>query len=179
MRSTLRNALNWLRSFPHPSPGELLESLDGELEPARNAKVENHLARCVRCRVRLEELQEGLQFFRRTVRAITPQFPVEAGLQQLKAALGERKASTAPRENVSEEKPAPALHARLLSELTIYVGHRTAEQLLDQCNHDLLHRDRFSEIVEPVITAFLGKHAGAAVIANVLRIWDRTQQVAS
>jgi len=33
-------------------------------------------------------------------------------------------------------------------------------------------------VIEPVITGFLGQHTGAAVVANVLRIWARIRPVA-
>jgi len=178
MRSTLKHLLDRIRSVPHPSPGMLVEYMDRELDPKRMGKVEAHVIDCARCRERLDQLQEGMQFFRHTTMRSMPEFPLEDGLQRLQAKLQEQ-ASDDVRPPVESEKQRAVLYSRLLSELSIYVGHRTAIQLLERCNHQKLQRDRFSEVVEPVVTSFLGKHAGMTIIANILRIWDRTQQVPS
>jgi hypothetical protein len=127
----------------------------------------------------LEHLQEGFRVFTRTIEHSMPQFPSEEGLHHL-AAIVEQHERSAPQSQVAPgPKPTRILYDRLLAELSIYIGRHTAIRLLDRCNHDLLQREGFSQIVEPVVTAFLGKHAGAAVLANVLRIWDRTHQVPS
>lgn len=175
MRSPLKKIMNRIRTG-HPAPGVLLESLDGELDAERDAKIKAHLAGCSLCRERLDQLQEGLQFFNRTVASSGPEFSVDEGLKQLTSAIRAHEFSLDNELQVKpEHKPSRAMYARLLSELSIYVGRRTAIQLLERCDQ----RDRLSAVIEPVISAFLGQHTGAAVLANVLRIWDRAQQVAS
>lgn len=179
MRSTLNIMLEWLRKIHHPSPGALVSSLDGELSSTQNATVMAHVSKCSRCRARLEQLQEGLQFFNRAIEESAPPFSLEDGLQQFAVQLEQRKLTSTPSQPIHLPKQADALYDRLLAELSIYIGRRTALRLLDACNHQRLQRESFSRTVEPVVTAFLGQHAGAAVLANVLRIWDRTQQVPS
>jgi anti-sigma factor RsiW len=162
--------------FAHPSTKTLIESLDGELAPKRNIQVKAHVARCAACHDRLDQLQEQLESFRRSAAATTPAFSVEEGLARLSSAISERNRSFDSQAQVDPEpKPSPALYARLLSELSIYLGRHTATDLLERCNHALQQRDRLSAVIEPVVTTFLGQHTGATVLANVLRIWDNAQ----
>ncbi len=179
MRSTLKSMLRWFEDFHHPSPGKLMESIDGELSTTEESKLRDHVTQCERCRARLEQLRAGLTYFNTAVEETSQPFRVEEGLQQLTSKLQQHDLSVSPRQIGVDPMPARALYDRLLAELSIYIGRRTAIRLLDRCNHDMLQREGFSQVVEPVVTAFLGKQAGAAVLANVLRIWDRTQQVPS
>lgn len=177
MRSALRSMMRWIQDIRHPSPGKLMESLDGELSASEEIKLRAHITRCERCRLRLEQLQSGLEYFATTVETVNQEFSVEQGLTELTLRL--QQCSVSQQQFDDEPKAARALYDRLLAELSIYIGRRTAIRLLDRCDHDRLQREGFSQVVEPVVTAFLGKQAGTAVLANVLRIWDRTQQVPS
>lgn len=177
MRSALRSMMRWIQDIRHPSPGKLMESLDGELSASEEIKLRTHITRCERCRLRLEQLQSGLEYFATTVETVNQEFSVEQGLTELTLRL--QQCSVSQQQFDNEPKATRALYDRLLAELSIYIGRRTAIRLLDRCDHDRLQREGFSQVVEPVVTAFLGKQAGTAVLANVLRIWDRTQQVPS
>lgn len=177
MRGNLKDILNWLRMRRHPSAADLIAVADSELEAKRVAKVESHLSGCALCRARLEQLQDGLRFFDRSSASTRTEFSVEMGLRNLRAAIEQHEPLIHDlRANVVE---GALLHDRLLSELSIYLGPRAAEQLLDRCNPSLSERDRLSDTVAPVVIAFLGQHTGSAVLTNVLRIWDQSQQLAS
>lgn len=177
MRGNLKDSFNWLRKLPHPSEADLMAFADGELERSHKAVVEAHLGKCVSCHSRLEQLQDGLRFFNHSSESSRMEFSVEAGFKSLRAAIEQREPL------VPEVEPAVVegtlLHDRLLSELSIYLGQRAAEQLLDRCNHSLSERGRLNDTVAPVVIGFLGQHTGSAVLTNVLRIWDQSQQLAS
>ncbi len=125
----------------------------------------------------MERLQDGLRFLERSIVSSSPAFSVNDGLKHLATMIEERGlASRSAPADVS--MPDPVLQERLVSELSIYVGQRTAVELLQRCGGPRLSRDRFRPVIEPVLTAFLGRYTGSAVLANVLRIWDCNQHVA-
>jgi len=175
----MKKMIDRMLTIAHPSPGRLVSWLDDELDPDHKQRVTLHLAHCSVCRGRLDQLQEGLSFFSRSVE-MPPgsDFRVEEGLAKLMATIQRTEGEKC------DDVPAPSrvalapLYGRILSELSIYLGPVTAMQLLSRCDHADLNRDRLTTEIEPVVTTFLGQHAGSAVLANVLRIWDRTQQVA-
>ncbi len=179
MRSAVNQALDWIRSLSHPRPGIMAALNDGELTKEREASVRAHFARCATCRNQFDQLHNGLRLFDRSLTSSGPAFSVDDGLKRLSSAMQEDRLHIDNQSLAAKAEVAGALYGRLLSELSIYLGRGTAVRLLERCNHSLQHRDRLSAVVEPVVTTFLGKDAGTAVLANVLRIWDSTHQVAS
>jgi len=127
-----------------PAPrGALLESLDGELEAECNPRVNAHLKRCSTCRERLNQLREGLQLFERSVAPLGREFSFEEGVKQLSVAIRESEGTYDPNPLIdAKEMPSPVLDGRLVSELSIYVGRRTAKQLLECCDRPVLQRER-------------------------------------
>jgi hypothetical protein len=176
MRSTLKALLDRI-SF-HPRKAILVAYLDGELKAAQARKVEAHLNHCLSCRDRLDELSEGLAFFERTSASSATNLPLADAFRSITKAVRDHSVIPQPSSPTSSEPPVPAVYSRLKSELTIYLGDHAATELLERCNHSLLKRDRLNEIIKPVITTLLGQETGTAVVANMLRIWDRSQQVA-
>ena len=180
MRSPLSRVSEWFVTLLHPAPGVLVMWIDGELDASRSAQIKKHLEHCSVCRTRLEQIDEGLRFFNHTMTTSSPQFPVEQGLAKLTATIRTGQTLTGDQTQPGAAmKSSQGLYARLLSELSIYLGPHTAMEVLARCDHGMPKRERLSAEIEPVVVAFLGKHTGTAVLANVLRIWDCTQQVAS
>ena len=176
MRSALKDLLD--RIFLHPGKAVLVAFLDGELKAAQARKIEVHLSHCLSCRDRLDELSEGLAFFKRTSASSATNLPLADAFQNVTRAVQDHSVSPQSSSPTISESPALAVYSRLKSELTIYLGDHAATELLERCNHSLLKRDRLNEIIKPVITTLLGQETGTAVVANMLRIWDRSQQVA-
>jgi anti-sigma factor RsiW len=171
LRSALRALLD--RFAFHPRKALLTAFVDRELDASQSQKIEAHLEHCFSCADRAEEIKEGLKFFERSS-VVTGNFPLDATFDRITTAIRERS----PAQPLGHQQRQQAVYGRLKSELTIYLGDHAATQLLQRCNHSLLNRERLNEIVEPVIKTLLGERAGLAVIANLLRIWDRSQQLA-
>jgi anti-sigma factor RsiW len=180
MRSSLKKAIGWISWLPHPTSGCLIALHDGELSESTEAAIRTHLERCAYCRERSEQLLNGLRFIHESSTSSRPPFSVEAGLARLASAItsGQLPADDQPLPTQAAELSS-GIYERLLSELSIYLGAGTAARLLDRCNHSLMNRERLSVVVGPVVRAFLGNHAGEAVLLNVLRIWDQTHNVAN
>ena len=81
-------------STHHVSDEELLCSADGELPPARAAKVHAHLEACWDCRARMEEIERTIASFARTHRAeFDAQLPPITGSRALLQARLDQLAS--------------------------------------------------------------------------------------
>lgn len=180
MRSGLNTLLSWMAALPHPQSDQLIALSDGELPKGKEAIVRAHMEHCARCRQRLEKILDGLKFIGEQSNTAAPAFSIDAGLDRLAIALKERGLSAERRQLPQRQtQVSEVLRTRLLSELSMYVGRGTATQLLEKCNHSLERRDRVPVVVGPVVKTFLGEEAGGALVDNLLRIWDRTNQVAS
>jgi len=179
MRSTLKEALGWIASLPHPQPASLIAFHDGELPDDSEAAVKAHLERCSYCHQRLDEILDGLQLMNRATTFRMEPFSIDAGLARLSSAIhNENPRLTNDPQPAADSRLTTIRYSRLLSELSIYLGRGTATRLLGRFGNSSLQRDGISAAVGPVVKTFLGEDAGAAVLANVLRIWDMTEQVA-
>ena len=56
--------------MPHPNDGDILACMDGELEPADDTRVREHLEACAECRERLELLRHESEGFSRALIAL-------------------------------------------------------------------------------------------------------------
>jgi len=64
-------------------------------------------------------------------------------VKQLSVAIRESEGTYDPNPLIdAKEMPSPVLDGRLVSELSIYVGRRTAKQLLECCDRPVLQRER-------------------------------------
>jgi hypothetical protein len=179
MRSTLKEALGWIASLPHPQPASLIALHDGELTGSSEAAVKAHLERCSYCHKRLDEILDGLRFVNRETAFSMEPFSIDAGLVRLSSAIHNGNLRlTNDSLPAADSRLTILLYSRLLSELSLYLGRGTATRLLSRFGNASLQRDGISAAVGPVVKTFLGEDAGAAVLANILRIWDTTEQVA-
>lgn len=176
MRSALSRLWESIRTLHHPSNAVLLQYFDRELEPVRHAVVHQHVQHCAVCAARIDRFQQGLKTFENISRSSDFGFSVEDGLKKLVVAMNAEGPAVA---ETVESAAAQAVHARLLSELSIYLGRHAATQLLEKCSHSSLQRDRLDETVGPTIRAFLGERTASVILANVVRIWDRTYPAAT
>ncbi len=171
MRSSLTNFFDF-RRYGHPSKATLVEYMDGEVNPREASKIRAHLDQCASCRTHLDELREGLDFFNRLTANSAPDFAVDAGLRTLASAIYDFDKN-------SNTVTSPATYQKVLDELSIYLGPQASARILQNCEPSSLQRERLSDTIGPVVVAFLGQHTGSAVLANVMRIWDRSQQSAA
>ena len=177
MRGDLKDILARLRALPHPSKASILASLDGELEAGRRSQVENHLQGCSFCREQMVDLQEGLRHFDEASHSLELRFSVSEGLKNLLSSIHDH-AGLSDTRSALQQKTSP-VYSQLSSELSIYLGSRAATRLLDRCRDSLSEREGLNKAVAPVVVAFLGPHTGAAVLENVMQIWDQSHEVAS
>ncbi len=176
MRGNVTELFAWLRALPHPSEALLIALGDGELPSAQEAKIRAHLQSCPLCRAQAEQLQYGLQLFDRSWKSSRAEFSIGAELQKLMSVIDTsgRRAG-----GLSEAAEGSPLYKRLLAELSIYLGDRAALQLLRRCCESGAQREELQETLAPIVIGFLGQHTGAAVLANVDRIWDQSREMAS
>jgi hypothetical protein len=177
MRRKVRDIFARLRALPHPPQAGLIASIDGELAPPQEARMRAHLQVCQVCRARLDLLLEGVGLFDRTLASTRSDFSVEAELQHLMSTIHRRGQWIGEGSLAGMGTESSGLYGRLLSELSIYLGRRAALELLQRCRQAAVQRDRLQETIAPVVIGFLGQHTGSAVLANVGRIWDQSQEV--
>ena len=166
----------------HPSSGELLGSLDGELTAAQGSRVQSHFARCATCQHEAELLKKGLQLFERLDATIQPaRFSLERQLRQLQNMMTDRSPESLENQpTVNFERVlSPGLYERLVSELGIYVGSRSARILLQRCRDAGLEPRTLADAIEPLVTNFLGRETGSAVVTKVLLVWNRAHGAAA
>jgi anti-sigma factor RsiW len=103
---------DWFAALPerlqrHPSDGDLVACLDGELPPRRERRVRSHVDGCRPCRERMEKMAAILDGLRDVVPAPDPGDEIRLGRQRLELAIGAREA----------EAPATPLQQRFLGRL--------------------------------------------------------------
>ena len=64
--------------MPHPTDGDLLAHMDGELEPGDGSRVVEHLESCVACHARMEALREDAEGFSQALLVLDEELPAPA-----------------------------------------------------------------------------------------------------
>ncbi|MBZ5568572.1 MAG: zf-HC2 domain-containing protein [Acidobacteriia bacterium] len=189
MRSALRTLIQWLqeKAILHPSAATLMTSLDnmasldGELQAGDSARVKRHLGRCAACRNRLEQLQAGLRLYEDVLHPLAADFPLEQGLAHLRGAIqawNDQHPDSGQAEELGPALP-PAVSEKLVAELSIYMGLRTAKAVLQTCNRPGVRPADLTAVIEPLVASFFGRQTGSAVATTVVRIWSRAQGTAA
>lgn len=162
MRNTSNGLVAWARQKMrlHPTWGQLVALLDGELTPTEEAVVKSHLARCQTCQREAEGLEKRLQLFEQIdAHSRSVDFPLEHGLHRLRSAIQVWNAANPEPQAASnaEWAPSAALYEKLVTELGIYVGARAARTMLKPYGYSGLKREKLTAAVEPIVTDFLGR----------------------
>jgi hypothetical protein len=153
-------------------------ALDGELHPLESARIEAHLSRCAACRQRLEELKTGLRLYADELAPLSADFSVEEGLGRLRTAIRSWNDQHAGESKAQEVALSLVFWETLTSELSIYMGLRTATALLEHCKRPGVQLGELTSAIEPVVTGFFGPQTGSAVAERVVHIWDHAQGAA-
>jgi anti-sigma factor RsiW len=152
-----------------------MASLDGELQAGENARITRHLGRCAVCRNQLEQLQAGLRLYEDLLAPRSADFSLEQGLGHLRAAMQAWDDQHPDSRRADGQEPAlsPVICERLVAELSIYMGLRTAKVMLQTCDRPGVQTADLAAVIEPVVTSFFGRQTGSAVAATVARICSR------
>lgn len=140
----------------HPNPASLQAYHDGELEPARNRRVDRHLQRCQACRLELARMEQNMALFSRLADASTPAALGSQGAAEVWKAFeawsGARATDRAARAD---------LRVRVRSCMEIYFGAQ-AGAMIDNGAPGAMG------VAESLLETFLGRSAGMAITERMV-----------
>ena len=179
MRSALNRLLSWIRQKTglHLSSGDLQATVDGEMTADQESRVRIHLARC-----ETEDLEKGLRLFEHVDSTIQPgKISLDRGYHELQSAIQAWNDANPQPQPAAELVPplSPAQFKRLVAELGIYVGPRTAQALLQRFNYAGFRPQTLTETIEQIVSSFFGRQTGLAVTTKVLRVWNSAHEGAA
>jgi hypothetical protein len=164
----------------HPSEEHVLAAREGGMASEESDRIREHVSHCATCRERLRQLQAELQLFETAALPSIPVSALESGLQTLRKRISTwNEAHPVTREAAPEPRLSQEVQVRewLASELSIYLGMQTARSLvLQACDRPGVNTNDLTAVIEPVVSGFFGRRTGAAVAAQVVRIWNQAQE---
>ena len=176
MLYTFERLAIWLRENVgrHLNASDLMALLDGEFTESRASKAWAHVAHCSSCRNKLKQLEQGLALFRKAESSFqADEGYSKPGLERLHQSIEAWNESHPGPDALPSQFLGSPLYEALAKELEIYLGSRTALALLKQCDATELNANKLTAIVEPIVTAFLGREPGLAVLTKLQLIWNR------
>ncbi len=167
----------------HPAEEYVLTAYEGGMAPEESARVREHVSLCAACRDRLRQLQAELQLFETAVLPPLPASALEPGLQRLRKGISAWNEAHPEITEAAPERPLTPpvpVRDRLASELSIYLGTRTANSLVLQAwDRPGVSANDVIALVEPVVSGFFGRQTGVAVAAQLARLWNQAQEMAA
>jgi anti-sigma factor RsiW len=148
----------------HPTARTLISYLDGELEAAERRKVADHLTTCADCRGELDYMESDLDWFLVLEAALHPAgiAQPEDGLKQLLANARSWRKANSPAAVPADSR---GLDGGLSDALELFFGPAVAGTV----ERSPCGTEDCTESAENLLTTFLGRRAGSAVMTNLQR----------
>ena len=148
----------------HPTARTLIAFLDGELEAADRRRVTDHLRTCADCRSELDYMESDLDWFLVLEAALHPNDIARPG-DELDHLLANARLWRQKQSPAAVAADDCGLEGRISDALELYFGPAVAGAI-ERWNRGT---DNYAEGAETLLSTFLGRRAGSAVMTNLQR----------
>jgi anti-sigma factor RsiW len=149
----------------HPTSRTLIAYLDGELEAEQRGLVAGHLRNCPNCRNELDYMEADLDWFLILEAAVQPASaaPPSGALDRLLVKTRQWRAADPRTTAAAADDPMPG--DRMSEALELFLGPALAETITGETGG----AEGSADDAESLLSAFLGRRAGAALMTNLER----------